>query len=179
MNQNNNGSVTLSGTAQASTQVSVLDGTAKIGTATVAANGTWSFITSKNLSNTVHIFTATDTDSSGNVSGTSGTAQLGSSLADKLSSTAGNDVFAGDGGANTFSFAAYFGNDVITDFVQSGSHHDVINFKGNSVLNSYAAVVSHASNTSLGVVIRQDANNSLTLLDLSKGDLRSADFTFS
>jgi hypothetical protein len=48
-------------------------------------------------------------------------------------------------------------------------------------LNSWSAVRDSAFDTPSGVVIRQgqDANNTLTLLDVSKSELRAMDFTFS
>jgi hypothetical protein len=179
MSQNYSGSVTLKGSGPANAPVSVYDGATRIGTATVGAAGTWKFNTSSNLSDSVHIFTAATTDALGNVSGASGSAQLGSSRADKLTSTNGNDIMTGDSRADTFSFAANFGKDVITDFVAGGSGHDFIDFTDISVLNSFSAVMSRATDTSAGVVIRQDANNTLTLLDVSKSELRAMDFTFS
>ncbi|WP_058969105.1 Ig-like domain-containing protein [Type-D symbiont of Plautia stali] len=58
---------TLSGTAEPGTYVSVYDGTTLLGTATVGADGTWSFTTPA-LSNGAHSLTVTVTDAAGNVS---------------------------------------------------------------------------------------------------------------
>ena len=58
---------TISGTAEPGTYVSVYDGTTLLGTATVGANGTWSFTTPA-LSNGAHSLTVTVTDAAGNVS---------------------------------------------------------------------------------------------------------------
>jgi Ca2+-binding RTX toxin-like protein len=103
---------------------------------------------------------------------------VGGSGADTLTSTAGNDLLIGGGGADTFSFAANFGKDIIADFAVSGAVHDIIKFSGNSVLNSFANVLSHAVNVGSGVAISQDASNTLTLNNVAKTNLTSADFTF-
>ncbi|MCA1178232.1 Ig-like domain-containing protein [Pantoea rwandensis] len=58
---------TISGTAEPGTYVSVYDGTTLLGTATVGADGTWSFTTPA-LSNGAHSLTVTVTDAAGNVS---------------------------------------------------------------------------------------------------------------
>jgi hypothetical protein len=74
--------LTLSGTAEAGSVVTLFDGTNKIGTATANATGQWSYATAE-LSKAIHQFTATATDRAGNtgaastrlnvtVSGTSG-----------------------------------------------------------------------------------------------------------
>jgi hypothetical protein len=62
--------ITLSGAATANTTVTVFDGAAKLGTATVGANGAWSFATGQ-LATGAHQFTATDTDAYGDVSAAS------------------------------------------------------------------------------------------------------------
>jgi hypothetical protein len=70
---NSNGTVTLSGTSEASSAVSIYDGTntTPLGTVTTAANGTWSFTTGP-LSGS-HSFRAKAVDVAGNVgSSTSG-----------------------------------------------------------------------------------------------------------
>ena len=176
--QNNDGSNTLVGTGPASDTVAVYDGTAKIGSTTIGTGGSWTFLTSNALSDTVHVFTATAADAAGHVSTTSGSAQLGSSVANTLSSTSGNDVFIGNGGADIFLFTPNFGKDLITDFNQSGTAANVIDFRGNSFLNSYAAVVSHSTDVGANVVISQDVNNTLTVLNVNKSDLTAANFKF-
>jgi hypothetical protein len=67
---------------------------------------------------------------------------------------------------------------VIADFAATGNAHDIINFHANSVLNSYANVMSHAVQVGSGVVVTQDANNVLTLNNVNRSALTSADFTF-
>ena len=57
----------LSGSGEAGARVSVYDGTALLGTATVGGNGSWSFITPA-LGNGAHTLNVTQTDAAGNVS---------------------------------------------------------------------------------------------------------------
>ena len=56
--------LTLHGTAQANSTVTVFDGSTDLGTASVGANGVWTFATD-HLANGAHQFTATDTATGG------------------------------------------------------------------------------------------------------------------
>ena len=125
---------TLTGTGEAGSTVAILNGTTTLGsTTTVNSDGTWSWTFLTGSSSSVRILTAVATDLADNRSGTSGTAQLGTSGNDTLSSTAGNDVFYGGGGTDTFVFSAIFGHDLIADFgAAHGQGHDQIDFHGNS-----------------------------------------------
>jgi len=62
--------ITLTGKANANSQVTVFDGATQLGTATVDAHGAWNF-TTPTLSSGTHGFTATDLDAHGAVSGVS------------------------------------------------------------------------------------------------------------
>jgi Ca2+-binding RTX toxin-like protein len=104
---------------------------------------------------------------------------FGSSHADTLISTAGNDLLVGQGGSDVFSFLANFAKDVISDFTVSGAGHDVINFHANAVLNSFASVLSHAVQSGSSVVISQDGADTLTLRNTLVGSLNSSDFSFA
>ena len=57
----------LSGTGEAGARISVYEGATLLGTATVASNGSWSFVTGT-LSNGTHTLSVTQTDAAGNVS---------------------------------------------------------------------------------------------------------------
>ena len=46
------------------------------------------------------------------------------------------------------------------------------------MLNSYDSVRAHATQVGSNVVIRQDANNVLTLSNVSKSSLTASDFVF-
>lgn len=58
---------TVSGTAEAGSSIKLYEGTALLGTATVASDGDWS-VTTPNLKHGSHTFTATATDAAGNTS---------------------------------------------------------------------------------------------------------------
>ncbi len=62
--------LTLTGTAAASSTVAVFDGTTQLGTATASASGAWTFVTGT-LANGAHSFTATDTDATDDTSAAS------------------------------------------------------------------------------------------------------------
>jgi T5SS/PEP-CTERM-associated repeat protein len=172
------GSATLSGTAEANSIVSISDLGKQLGTATTTAAGTWSFIATS-LSDSLHVFAATATDLAGNVSGSLGSDQLGSSKADVITSTNGNDVMLGGASADTFVFLAGFAKDVVNDFVATGSAHDIVDFRGISALNSFASVTSHAVQSGANVLITLDANDTLTLKGVALSSLTSADFSFA
>ena len=170
--------VTINGTADAYSEIKVNDGTTSLGTVTTAADGTWSFKTPSAVSNTVHTFTAQEIDSTGHVVASSGSAILGSTRSNTLTSTPGNDYFVGNGSSDTFVFAANFGNDVIKDFGASGRSHDVVQFS-KSVFDSFASVLAHATQVGQDVVISADASDSVTLKNTKLSSLDSHDFHFS
>jgi hypothetical protein len=66
----NDNTLTLTGTAEANSTVTVSDGTKVLGTATANGSGAWSYTTAA-LDNGVHNLTATDTDAAGNTSAAS------------------------------------------------------------------------------------------------------------
>ncbi|MGY3507752.1 Ig-like domain-containing protein [Bradyrhizobium lupini] len=92
-------------------------------------------------------------------------------------STSGNDAFVGTTKADTFSFAANFGNDVIKDFTASGPAHDMIQFS-KSVFDSFASVLSHATQSGQDVVIAT-GGDTLTLKNMKVGSLTNQDFHFA
>ncbi|OCK58192.1 Ig-like domain-containing protein, partial [Bradyrhizobium sp. LMTR 3] len=170
--------VTIKGVADANSQIKLYDGNASLGTVNTAADGSWSFKTSSAVSDTVHTYTAKQIDSTGQVVGTSGNAILGSTGSNTLTSTSGDDLFVGNGGADTFVFAPNFGNDVVKDFGTYGRSHDVVQFS-KSVFDSFASVLAHATQVGQDVVISADADNSVTLKNTKLGAINSHDFHFS
>ena len=163
--------VTIKGTADAFSQVKMYDGKAYIGTTTAGADGTWSFTSSSAVSNTVHTFNAVEVDSAGHTTASSGSAILGSTGSNTLTSTSGNDMFVGNGHPDTFVFAANFGKDVIKDFHAGWSGHDTIQFS-KSEFDSFASVLSHASQVGQDVVI-SIGDDSLTLKNTKIGALKA------
>jgi large repetitive protein len=86
--------LTLGGTATASSTVNVYDGATLLGTASVNSSGAWSFTTTGTLASGSHSFTATDT-----VSGT--TSAASSPLSVTIDTTAPSETFSSTIGTNT------------------------------------------------------------------------------
>jgi probable HAF family extracellular repeat protein len=144
---NTNGTVTLTGTSEANSSVTIFDGSTQIVT-TADANGSWSVTTAK-LSSSVHTFSLTSTDLAGNKGPGSGDAYYGSTANDTIVGTAGNDLLMGGSGgdkltggpgSDTFIYknisdSQPTGNkfDTITDFVHNS---DKIDFSAISGLNN-------------------------------------------
>jgi hypothetical protein len=173
-----NHTVNVTGSADAHSQIKFYDNGTLIGSTTTKSYGSFSFTTPKPLSDTVHTITAQEFNSSGKLVGTSpGAVVIGSSSADTLKSTSGNDILSGHAGSDTFVFNANFGKDVIKDFVATSSAHDVIQLS-NTVFSNFASVLSHASQQGNDVVISAGAD-SLTLKWTKLGALSSQDFHFA
>lgn len=174
--QQNHNTVTLTGTADSGSQLSVYDGTKAVGSVTTDTDGNWKFTTSA-APNHVHSFTAALVDSTGDtIATTTGAAIVGSNSAEKLVSTSGDDILAGKGGADTFVFAPNFGHDTITNFTTHGAGHDTIDFS-KSVFDNFASVLAHASQDGQDVVISA-GSDTLTLKNTKLGALNSHDFHF-
>jgi Ca2+-binding RTX toxin-like protein len=99
---------------------------------------------------------------------------------DKLTGGGGNDTLTGGADFDTFIFAAGFGKDRITDFTEGSGLNDVIQFD-DAVFANFNAVMAAAVQVGANVEIRLDANNVLTLNDVSLTGahrLMADDFTF-
>jgi hypothetical protein len=167
----------IKGTADAYSQIKLYEGSTALGTVQTGADGTWSFTTGY-MSNKVHTFTAQELDSSGaTVAKSSGEAILGSTRSNTLTGTSGDDFFFGNGHPDTFVFASNFGHDVIKDFIAGGRGHDTIQFS-TSTFDSFASVLSHASQVGQDVVIAT-GNDTLTLKNVSLTALNGHDFHFA
>ena len=178
VSENSSHVATIKGTTDAHSQVKLYEGSTSLGTVKAADDGSWSFTTG-HLSNKVHVFTAQEVDGSGQtIAKSSGEAILGSTGSDKLTSTAGNDLFVGNGHPDTFVFAPNFGHDVIMDFTAKGPGHDVVQFS-KSVFDNFADVLAHATQSGPSVVIADSAGDSLTLKNTKLADLHKMDFHFA
>jgi hypothetical protein len=97
-----------------------------------------------------------------------------------LTGTGGNDfLYSGSSNlSDTFVFASNFGHSTIQGFTAgSGSGHDVTQFS-QSVFDSFATVLSHASQVGQDVVI-SSGSETLKLLNTNKSALNSQDFHFA
>ncbi|MCS3897836.1 hypothetical protein M2171_006969 [Bradyrhizobium japonicum USDA 38] len=167
----------IKGTADAYSQVKILDGNKIIGTVKADGDGDWVY-KATGLSDQVHTFKAQEISSSGQVTGTSsGSAILGSSKGNTLTGTTGDDIFVGNGHPDTFVFDANFGKDFIKDFDSYGRSHDTIQFS-KSAFSDFASVLNHASQVGQDVVIA-NGDDSLTLKNVKLGSLQSHDFHFA
>jgi hypothetical protein len=174
--QNHDQTVTLTGTADSGSQLSVYDGTKTVGSVTTDTGGHWTFTTSASP-NHAHSFSSALVDSDGDtVATTTGAAIVGTNSQDKLVSTSGNDILTGKGGADTFVFAPNFGHDTITNFAAQGAGHGTIDFS-KSVFDNFATVLAHASQDGHDVTISA-GSDTLTLKNMKVGDLNSHDFHF-
>jgi hypothetical protein len=173
--------VTIQGTADALSHVKLYDGTTSLGTVTTGSNGTWTYTTSSAVSDTLHKFTAQEVGNTGHVVATSsGAAIMAASNTSTMTGTGGNDfLYSGSSNlSDTFVFASNFGNSAIQGFsAGSGSGHDVIQFS-KSVFDSFATVLSHASQVGQDVVI-SSGNETLKLLNTKLSALNSQDFHFA
>ena len=93
---------------------------------------------------------------------------------DKIAGLEGHDtILITDGNDTVFGGS---GNDTITDFDAGSAKTDVIRLD-KSVLSSFNDVLSHASDSSGGVVIDY-GNSSIKLSGVDKADLHANDFFF-
>ncbi|RXT15574.1 hypothetical protein B5U98_31030 [Bosea sp. Tri-39] len=101
----------------------------------------------------------------------------GSAWNDTLSGGAGNDTFSGGAGSDVFVFAPGFGKDTITDFVAGSATADLIEFD-DAVFADLNAVLAAATQVGADTVITFDADNTITLKNVTKTNLHADDFRF-
>ena len=94
---------------------------------------------------------------------------------DKLYGQAGNDVMNGGLGSDTFYFVFGFGKDVIEDF--STVAGDVMHFAAD-IFSDLASLLGAAVQQGQDTIIVHDANNVLSLKNISLSNFQSDDFIF-
>jgi ELWxxDGT repeat protein len=97
---------------------------------------------------------------------------------DILSGGTGNDTLSGGAGDDTFLFRSGDGFDTITDFVAGNGSNDTISLHGYGVAN-FAALQILMSQIGADTVIALDAENHITLHNVTMSQLNSGDFLFS
>jgi autotransporter passenger strand-loop-strand repeat protein len=100
---------------------------------------------------------------------------VGAAGNDTLIGGAGNDMLYGNGGNNTFAFNLGSGQDKIMDF-QAGQ--DTLQFSL-GLLSNFSAAMTDAKQVGANTVFTFDANDSLTLQNVSMNDLAAGNFRFS
>lgn len=100
---------------------------------------------------------------------------------DSLYGRQGNDVLVGGAGEDSFGFnPAFDGADVINDFVAGvGANEYIFIFGGDPNIDSFAEVMSFASNSSGNTVFNFGGGNILTVIGVTMSDFTSDDFDFT
>src|SRR5262249_46663544 len=108
----------------------------------------------------------------------SGAVILAASNTSAFMGTGGDDfMFSSSSNLNdTFVFASNFGHSTIQGFSATGSGHDTVQFS-KSVFDSFASVLSHASQVGQDVVI-SSGSETLKILNTKLSALNSQDFHF-
>ena len=104
----------------------------------------------------------------------------GGNGSDTLNGGNGNDTLTGGNGTDTFVFGGTgFGNDTVTDFEPGTgtSSADLIQVS-TSAFADWVAVSAAATQVGSDVIIAYDANNSITLENVSLANLDAGDFAF-
>jgi len=102
----------------------------------------------------------------------------GGAANDFLDGGRGNDTLTGGAGDDHFAFQYGDGKDTITDFSPGNASGDVITLEGYGV-TSFAALQALMSQSGPDVVIAFDAQNQLTLHNVTEAQLNSGDFLLS
>ncbi|MCZ4282590.1 Ig-like domain-containing protein, partial [Kiloniella laminariae] len=101
----------------------------------------------------------------------------GGSDKDILSGGVGNDVLSGGIGHDIFLIEQNSGHDTVSDFVAGAGTDDVIRFIGGSFA-SFDDVMLVTTQVGADTVITIDADNTITLVGVTKTDLHPNDFEF-
>jgi Ca2+-binding RTX toxin-like protein len=96
---------------------------------------------------------------------------------DRIDGKAGNDQLTGGVGDDTFVFGPAFGKDVITDFIAGQGTIDKMEFD-HTIFANAGAVIAASAQVGADVVITFDANDSITLKNVTLGILHADDFIF-
>ncbi|MGF7149558.1 Ca2+-binding RTX toxin-like protein [Sphingomonas zeicaulis] len=97
---------------------------------------------------------------------------------DRLLGEAGNDRLTGGAGDDIFYLNGGGGRDTITDFAAGAASGDVLRIGVGLPFESFEEIMAVASQSGANTVIRFDASNSVTLLNVSLASLDAGDFLF-
>ena len=114
----------------------------------------------------------------GTVNGTAQNDTLtGSKYGDTITGGRGNDTLTGGSGVDTFVFHQGDGQDVITDFVATGTGHDILQLDP-ALVTSWTDLLSKATQSGANMVIAANANDKITLNNVALSSLTADDFRF-
>src|SRR6202035_1040716 len=91
-----------------------------------------------------------------------------------VTGTAGT-ILTGGAGHDTFAFPNAMGHDEVTNF---GTPKDTLQFNA-TLFSNFTAAMNHASQSGANTVFTIDANNSVTLDNVTKSNLTASNFHFS
>ena len=166
------GSLTLAGFNAATSSIETWQGNGQAVIGNSNANG-FDFSGLSSVSGLLYVDGGSGNDT---ITGTNFSDDLrGGSGNDVLSGGAGNDSLTGGGSADTFKFAAGFGQDTIKDFTSG----DVISLTGIANWDDFFDVQSHAAQVGSNVVITVSDTDTITLNGRLLGSLQAQDFLFS
>ncbi|WP_317205107.1 beta strand repeat-containing protein, partial [Janthinobacterium sp.] len=99
--------------------------------------------------------------------------------ANMITGGAGNDTLTGGAGIDTFIYTPAFGFDTITDFTAgAGTTHDVLQLSLGAQFSSLAQVIAAATQVGANTLITIDANDTITLNNVTKTALVASNFVF-
>jgi Ca2+-binding RTX toxin-like protein len=112
------------------------------------------------------------------IGGTGNDTIVGNSAANRLDGRQGTDTLTGSTGDDTFVYGASYGADFITDFIAGNSSGDKIDLSGLGI-TSFSQAMSYASQSGSNTVFSFGGSNTLTLANVTLGNLNAADFGFA
>ncbi|UWM76070.1 calcium-binding protein [Rhizobium sp. WSM4643] len=103
---------------------------------------------------------------------------VGGSGSNTLTGGAGNDILTGGAAADIFVYSPNWGHDTITNFVATGSAHDVISID-DSIFADWESLFAAIEQFGNDTIITADSDNTITLTNVAVSSLQSWDFLFA
>ncbi|MBY5740416.1 calcium-binding protein, partial [Rhizobium leguminosarum] len=103
---------------------------------------------------------------------------VGGSGSNTLTGGAGNDILTGGAAADVFVYSLNWGHDTITNFVATGSAHDVISIDHN-IFADWESLFAASSQNGNDTIVTADIDNTIVLRNVALTSLDSGDFLFA